>query len=337
MGETKRSPTFNAGPNDKLKWCLSINPKGLDAESKEYLSLYLLLVQANTKNEVQAKFKFTIISTLEEKKNVKLESQRPYKFRTSKDWGFRKYINRDFLYDDKNGLLTDDTLTIFCEVSLVQEVINVTGQTNMLRNLRIPQPTLTEDLTKLFECGLYSDCVLEVKNKVFKAHKAILATRSPVFAAMFQHGTIESNENKIIINDLDGEVISELLRFMYTETCPNLQLLGHRLFIAADKYQVERLRILSEHSLSQSLTVHNVCQTFILSEMYCAPTLRAKCIQFINKHSSDLMTSPDWSEFIQQNPLLLSQIYKAMVEEVHSPTIISGTPPKKRLKPNGST
>lgn len=29
MGEVLKSSTFSAGSNDKLKWCLRINPKGL--------------------------------------------------------------------------------------------------------------------------------------------------------------------------------------------------------------------------------------------------------------------------------------------------------------------
>jgi hypothetical protein len=44
------------------------------------------------------------------------ESQRAYRFVTGKDWGFKKFIRRDFLLDDANGLLPDDKLTIFCEV-----------------------------------------------------------------------------------------------------------------------------------------------------------------------------------------------------------------------------
>lgn len=28
MGEVLKSSTFSAGSNDKLKWCLRINPKG---------------------------------------------------------------------------------------------------------------------------------------------------------------------------------------------------------------------------------------------------------------------------------------------------------------------
>lgn len=45
--------------------CLRINPKGLDEESKDYLSLYLLLLACN-KSEVRAKFKFSILNAKRE-------------------------------------------------------------------------------------------------------------------------------------------------------------------------------------------------------------------------------------------------------------------------------
>ncbi len=45
--------------------CLRVNPKGLDEESKDYLSLYLLLVSCN-KSEVRAKFKFSILNAKRE-------------------------------------------------------------------------------------------------------------------------------------------------------------------------------------------------------------------------------------------------------------------------------
>ncbi|XP_056309302.1 speckle-type POZ protein-like [Danio aesculapii] len=66
MGEVIKSSTFSSGANDKLKWCLRVNPKGLDEESKDYLSLYLLLVSC-PKSEVRAKFKFSILNAKGEK------------------------------------------------------------------------------------------------------------------------------------------------------------------------------------------------------------------------------------------------------------------------------
>ena len=46
-----------------------------------------------------------------------MESQRAYRFVQGKDWGFKKFIRRDFLMDEANGLLSNDKLTFFCEVN----------------------------------------------------------------------------------------------------------------------------------------------------------------------------------------------------------------------------
>lgn len=80
MGEALKSSSFSANPNDKLKWCLRLNPKGLDEESKDYLSLYLLLVAApNSKCETRAKFKFSILNAKGDETKA-MESQRAYRF-----------------------------------------------------------------------------------------------------------------------------------------------------------------------------------------------------------------------------------------------------------------
>ena len=59
-----------------------------------------------------------------------MESQRAYRFVQGKDWGFKKFIRRDFLLDEINGLLPDDTLTLFCEVSVIADSVNVSGSSS---------------------------------------------------------------------------------------------------------------------------------------------------------------------------------------------------------------
>ena len=76
LGEVLKSSTFSA-KDDKMKWCLRVNPKGLDEDSKDYLSLYLLLVSCN-KSEVRAKFKFSILNSKKEETKA-MESQRAYR------------------------------------------------------------------------------------------------------------------------------------------------------------------------------------------------------------------------------------------------------------------
>lgn len=174
VGETLKSSTFSAGANDKLKWCLRVNPKGLDEESKDYLSLYLLLVSCS-KNEVRAKFKFSILNAKGEETKA-MESQRAYKFVQGKDWGFKKFIRRDFLLDEANGLLPEDKLTLYSEVSVVTDCVNISGQTSISR-FKIPECRLSDDLNGLFENSNFSDVVLVCGKKEFKMHKAILACK----------------------------------------------------------------------------------------------------------------------------------------------------------------
>jgi hypothetical protein len=172
VGETLKSSTFSAGQNDKLKWCLRVNPKGLDEESKDYLSLYLLLVSC-CKSEVRAKFKFSILNAKGEETKA-MESQRAYKFVQGKDWGFKKFIRRDFLLDETNGLLPDDKLTLYSEVSVVADSVNHCGHTSF-NKFKIPDCHLAEDLNCLFEQPSFSDVTLNCGNKEFKMHKSILA------------------------------------------------------------------------------------------------------------------------------------------------------------------
>lgn len=233
-----------------------MNPKGLDEESKDYLSLYLLLVSCN-KSEVRAKFKFSILNAKREETKA-MESQRAYRFVQGKDWGFKKFIRRDFLLDEANGLLPEDKLTIFCEVSdfvffpnqlatginrrrhfslqvsVVADSVNISGQSNITQ-FKVPECKLSEDLGNLFDNERFSDVSLAVNGREFQAHKAILAARSPVFAAMFEHEMEERKQNRVAITDVDDEVLKEMLRFIYTGKAPNLEKMADDLLAAADK------------------------------------------------------------------------------------------------------
>ena len=60
-----------------------MNPKGLDEESKDYLSLYLLLVSCN-KSEVRAKFKFSILNAKREE--TKAMGKRNFPVLSKKKW-----------------------------------------------------------------------------------------------------------------------------------------------------------------------------------------------------------------------------------------------------------
>ena len=70
---------------------------------------------------------------------------------------------------------------------------------------------LKKDMIKLEDCS--SDVTLICNGKKFPAHKAVLAARSDVFAAMFQHkGTKESETNQVLIEDTDPKTLKRFIQ-----------------------------------------------------------------------------------------------------------------------------
>lgn len=326
MGEVLKSSTFSAGASDKLKWCLRVNPKGLDEESKDYLSLYLLLVSCN-KSEVRAKFKFSILNAKREETKA-MESQRAYKFMQGKDWGFKKFIRRDFLLDEANGLLPDDKLTLFCEVSVVADSVNISGQMHSA-SFKVPDSRLSDDFEHLFESSQFADVTLTCNSREFQCHKAILTARSPVLAAMFEHEMKERQLNLVQIEDMDPEVMADMLRFIYTGKPRHLESMAADLLAAADKYALERLKIMCEEALCNNLSVENVSEVLILADRHSAEQLKAQAIEFINnRHATDVMETPGWKQMVSSNPHLVAEAFKALATQQIPPI----GPPRKKLK-----
>ncbi|KAG5854793.1 hypothetical protein ANANG_G00041510 [Anguilla anguilla] len=325
MGEVIKSSTFSSGANDKLKWCLRVNPKGLDEESKDYLSLYLLLVSC-PKAEVRAKFKFSILNAKGEETKA-MESQRAYRFVQGKDWGFKKFIRRDFLLDEANGLLPDDKLTLFCEVSVVQDSVNISGQ-NTMNMVKVPDCRLADELGGLWENSRFTDCSLCVAGQEFQAHKAILAARSPVFSAMFEHEMEESKKNRVEINDVEPEVFKEMMCFIYTGKAPNLDKMADDLLAAADKYALERLKVMCEDALCTSLSVENAAEILILADLHSADQLKTQAVDFINYHAAEVMETSGWKSMVASHPHLVAEAYRSLAS-AQCPFL---GPPRKRLK-----
>lgn len=106
---------------------------------------------------------------------------------------------------------------------------------------------LHDDLWLSAQEKLFTDVELVVGERVFAAHRAVLAARSPVFAAMFHTDMIESRSRRVQVDDVPANVFDVFLRFVYTGQ------LAHgadddELLRVADRYQVETLRRLCEEA-----------------------------------------------------------------------------------------
>ncbi|XP_031225072.1 speckle-type POZ protein-like isoform X6 [Mastomys coucha] len=249
------------------------------------------------------------------------------------------------------------------QVSVVQDSVNVSGHTNT-NTLKVPQCRLAEDLGNLWENTRFTDCCFFVRGKEFKAHKSVLAARSPVFNAMFEHEMEECTKlipswsasllvdeasllvNRVEINDLDPEVFKEMMRFVYTGKAPNLDKMADNLLAAADKYALERLKVMCEEALCSNLSVENVADTLVLADLHSAEQLKAQAIDFINRCSvlrqlgckdgknwnnnqaTDIMETSGWKSMIQSHPHLVAEAFRALASSQCPQFGI----PRKRLK-----
>ncbi|KAI0603780.1 speckle-type POZ protein-like protein, partial [Pyrenophora tritici-repentis] len=197
------------------------------------------------------------------------------------------FILGDFLISHPCRFLPENKLTLCCKVSIVGSVFGIPGQ-NITPVIKDPRHLLPDDLGELWETSLFTDCCLLVASHEFKAHKAILAARSPVFRAMFEHQLEKRLTNRVDINDLDPKVFKEMMGFIYTGKAPHLHIhsMVCDLLAAADRYGMEGLMVLCEDALSRNLSVENAAHTLILADLHSAQQLKTQALDFIALHAS---------------------------------------------------
>ena len=160
------------------------------------------------------------------------------------------------------------------------------------------------DVGELWENSLFTDCSLLVAGHEFRAHKAILAARSPVFRAMFEHEMEKRLTNRVDINDLDPKVFKEMMGFIYTGKAPHLHIhsMACDLLAAADRYGLEGI---CEDSLCRNLSVENAAHTLILADLHNIQQLKTEALYFIAFYASVVSETSEWKSMMESHPHLV--------------------------------
>merc|ERR1712029_263438 len=151
----------------------------------------------------------------------------------------------------------------------------------------------------------FSDVVVKCGDKSFDCHKVILASHSPVFKAMLTSNMKEKNNNEIQIDDIEPEVMTEFLEFIYTGKSSNLDKFAMRLFIAADKYQIISLKETCEKNLISSLRIDNCISLLKLGDK-CSPAIKKSALKFMIKNKSSI----NIDENFVNHPSLMLEVLK---------------------------
>lgn len=173
--------------------------------------------------------------------------------------------------------------------------------------------TLSEDFKSLSTNKENFDITLNVQDKEYKAHKAILIARSPVFSAMFRYESSEKKSGIINIPDCDPETFKEFLEFLY---CGKLEELSPsnalRLYETSDKYDIQELKTFCSVYLMKNLSVENLGEIVILADKYDDTELLTAAQCFFNRNLSNVLVTSEWDDFLDNNRRLANKLLLVM-------------------------
>ena len=307
-----KSPTFVSEKDDRLQWFLEIDPfhthsNEFDCMMHSFVSVWLTTVPTHTTLELAG-----TTSQDKEPKSIRItcsiRNSKGKLCKTNNDvtsflFSSETSVCYDLFYlldncdldddldynpnDPEGDLLPKDTLTIVYEIELLLDYENRIIASGSKEELEC---SLGSDMTSLLEGGADSNVTISAGEETFKAHKAILITRSPVFRAMFENNMTEATSNCIEISDMDPKVVKEMLKYIYTGNAPEVGKMADKLLQAADKYDLKQLKAMCERELTSRLTIENVADTCKLAHHHNATQLKAKCIGFMSIHAPHLVS-----------------------------------------------
>ncbi|XP_049843336.1 ankyrin-1-like isoform X7 [Schistocerca gregaria] len=186
------------------------------------------------------------------------------------------------------------------------------------------------DLGALLDAGEGAVVTLVAGETRLAAHRAVLGARSPVFAATFRHDTAEARRGKVVIRDVEGPVLRQLLVYCYTGEAPQLAGVAPQLLTAADKYGLTALKGRCEQQLVAQLDVHNAAAAAVLAVRHSCPGLVESAVAFIREHSHRVMASQGWADAVLNSPCEVIEIHRLLADlhqESSEPTTQDSEPP----------
>ncbi|KAF8765984.1 hypothetical protein HU200_007958 [Digitaria exilis] len=251
---------------------------------------------------------------------------RPRRFSTSGYFdtmaGFRKFIKRKAL--KRSGHLVGDRFRVRVDITVSNETTILGGATGvanapvrsavappppppppshkvvpvskkemtkeedddtLARFVVVPPPDMDRHLGRLLSSGEGADVTIEVGGETFMAHRTVLAARC---LAPWRRGP-----RRHVIKDMEASVFKVLLHFVYTDSLsPDVEdegeamAVAQHLLVAADRYGMERLKLMCEDKLCNYVGASSVGTILALADQHGCEGLKKACLKFLMSGSN---------------------------------------------------
>jgi speckle-type POZ protein len=275
-GTRIESGTFGVGGHD---WQIRCYPNGKEGH-EGYIALFLKHASHDRTGNVTADVRMSILDYTGKPSHTDRETKgdaRNYSSAGSLTWGWRDFVKVKDL--DEEMVLKDDCLTVLCDVT----VLDMRSTDYRASSVGVPPSDLHRQLTEvLWESKEGVDVEIEVGGETFPAHRWMLAARSPVFKAELLQSS-PALPSRIRVDNMDASVFKALLHFIYTDALPKEMsaTMAKPLLVAADRYKMERLKLICEGMLCEHIDVESVGATLALAVQHRCRVLKEACMQFL--------------------------------------------------------
>ncbi|BAT10914.1 BTB/POZ and MATH domain-containing protein 2 [Oryza sativa Japonica Group] len=320
-GKFIQSRSFKVGDH---QWRLSYFPNVKGSDYADYISVYLCLVEGQP---VKARATFSLLDRAGQpapaSASYYTRDMPMGRFAVSDiGFGYHQFIKRELL--EKSGHVRDDGFAIRCDVTVVTE-LRTEDRTPPL--VEVPPPDLRRHLGGLLESGDGADVTFHVAGEEVRAHRYILAARSPVFKAELFGQMKESSSSNTVVNvdDMEAEVFRALLVFIYTNALPETKtkanqedelVIAQHLLVAADRYGMERLKLLCEEKLVEYIDRGSAVMLMALAEQHHCHGLKEVCFRFLESKEtlSAVMATDGFLHLMQSCPSLVKELLFRVVD-----------------------
>ncbi|XP_052097603.1 BTB/POZ domain-containing protein 2-like [Mytilus californianus] len=151
--------------------------------------------------------------------------------------------------------------------------------------------TLAECMRHMLKNEIMCDVTLRVgeRRSPIKAHKYMLASRSPVFYTMFEGSMPETGE--IDIPDIEENTFNVILVYIYTDKIEVSSSNLTELLYASDKYMLTKLKRECEKTLKRTATSHHAARALQTAYKYHLPDLLQESLQHMKLNTKECLLS----------------------------------------------
>ncbi|CAM0946688.1 unnamed protein product [Alopecurus aequalis] len=320
-GKFVRSGAFSVGGQE---WAIRFYPDGFSESSKDHISVYLELLSKDAKVHASCDLRLVDQST-GLSSSVDMTMPRVFNHKDTSKFAPQHGNFKKRSEFEASAYLRDDNLVVECVVTVMKEPC--VSETRSCPKVDVPPSDITAHLGKLLEAKETADVIFSVGEETFAAHKIVLAMRSPVFKAEF-YGPMRGTAGQTVpIKDMQPNVFKVLLHFLYTDSLHIIddlegsersEMVRH-LLVAADRYAMERLKLVCQSFLCQNLDMQNVATTLALADQHHCDILKEACIEFISSLNTmdDLVATQGYVDLKRTGASILLDAFVEMRGRSH--------------------